>query len=376
MVRPMLCDEQKVVPSGPGWVIEQKWDGWRFLFHRTLGGVRSYAGRNGSDRTGQPAAIEKLLMALPHDTLIDCELVAPALPGSTASASVGTTLSKGGALVAMVFDVLEVEGRDVRPLPWHERRAELERMLELLPESSLVQLSPALNGEVDHQALHDELIARGAEGTVSKRIDSPYVPRRSKAWVKVKAIDTLEAKVVGFKEGKNGHAGTIGAFEIELLDTGVRTSTGMANDEMRFAVTANTAAYLGRIMEVKHYGLSRDGVPKHPGFLRWREDRESCERPDVGVAPSPPAREAVSGRGVKVQPTTKEPTMATTEKAGPSGRMRNYASMKDEKLLGCIAELRAGIGDAYQRAVESGSGEPERDLLAAEGLARKRGLIV
>jgi ATP-dependent DNA ligase len=384
MIAPMLCHEEPTVPTGPAWAIEQKWDGWRFLFHRTDSGVRSFAGRNGTDRTGQPRGIEALLeKALPRGTVLDAEVITLEDAGSTATASVGSVLANGGPLIAIVFDLLEVNGTDVTGLEWTERRELLEVVFESdhLQDSQIVKLSQVVLDEADHQVLHDELVARGAEGTVSKRRNSVYVHRRSKSWIKVKATSTLDCEVVGFKEGKNGHAGTLGAFNVKLLDTGVETSTGMPDDATRFAVTADPESYLGRTIELKHYGLSKDGVPKHPTFLRWREDRDLPS--GQGQTPTAQLTGKSSAREVNRQPGNqatdrKEPKVATRSEPRPDRgpTKRNYGAMGAAKLTLTCRELREAVDQGVENTAtkKEPTGDFAGALATVEALMKEKGL--
>lgn len=270
-IQPMLCQEPKSkpprLPDGDGWLMERKRDGWRFLFHVTGDGVRSYAGRNGSDRTGQPAEVEAALAFLPADTLLDAELV---VPGQGAPA-VSTALARGGVLQAVVFDILRVAGTDVTDLPLRERRALLDKAAEGF-DGVNVMLSPAYALD---EALHESWLAQGEEGSVCKRLDSVYRPgRRSWDWLKVKPQQTAEAIIVGFEEGKNGRAGEVGAFQVELLDSGIATTVGTSTDVQRAEVKAHPDRYLGHVIEFRHHGLLDSGKPRHPVFARMREDRD------------------------------------------------------------------------------------------------------
>lgn len=266
-LRPMLCDEAKEVPVGSDWVIEQKFDGWRFMFERTVDGVKSWAGRNSSNYTGKAPAIEESLMWMPVGTVLDGELVTrdPEIAVSTALAS------QPEQLRAVIFDVLYVDGTDCRGARWATRRMMLEEMDADGFEDPLVKLSTV--SYTDNAMFHEYLVKNGAEGSVSKRESSRYSGgHRSKCWVKVKATATADAIVTGFKDGKAGYTGTIGAFLVDMVDSGAETSVAVANDFQRYAVTERPKDFLGKRMEIKHYGLGKEGVPRSPVFLRWRDD--------------------------------------------------------------------------------------------------------
>lgn len=348
-MRPMLCASADVVPGGPDWIAEAKIDGWRLLAHRSKDEevASLYAGRNGSKYTGQlPYLARSLCEALPPDTVLDGELVGTGW-GQVQSVMTGSHPHKphehDPALTYVVFDVLRLKGHDVRQWPWHRRRKVLEAIVA--EHVRLSVLMDSTEGSLEIALEH------GFEGLVCKRRDSKYVNTRSAAWVKVKPQQSCEAKVVGFKAGKKGTRweNGVGAFVVELVDSGVRTTVKCGTDARHVEANDHPGRWLGQVIEIRHHGLSRDGVPRHPQFHRRRDD--------MTTAPARPVRTA---------PTPKERPVG-----GPSGR--NYRAMKDPKLLKCIEELRKRDGDAYQRVVAKDA-DPAADLAIAEAEAEARDL--
>lgn len=265
---PMLCTDGKgqPFPSGANWRQEPKLDGWNFLFHVEAEGVRSFSGRNGSNRTGQPAAIEAVLTALPNDTIVNAELIVP----GHKSPRVSTALAKGGPLEAVVFDVLRIEGEDVTGLPYVERRQRLERLAEHFDHP--VRLMPSTEAS---EELHEQWLGLGAEGSVLKRADSLYLPgQRSPDQIKFKPQTSDEAIITGFVPGNGKWADYAGAFEIKMMDSGVETTCATGTDLIREEIKADPDKYLGKIIEVAHHGLMESGKPRHPTFVRLREDLE------------------------------------------------------------------------------------------------------
>ena len=352
---PMLCEE---APShGARWgtihdlpevLVERKWDGWRFMFERVTDGVRSYAGRNSTDRTGQGGVfpIERELMSLPVGTVVDAEVIAP----GESAAKVLTRLAHGGELVAMVFDVLEVAGADIRSLPLEKRRESLVKLIR--PGNPTVKVSQAMMlrpRQADE--LHDELVKRGAEGTVSKDPRSPYVEGKTQATVKVKHSETIDVEIIGFEAGKGAtNQAKLAAFKVRL-ESGVETTTKVPDNRTREAVTANPDAYLGRIIELKHYGLSEDGVPRHPTFERWREDKDT---------PKPP-----SHTDDYVIPKAKAKVV----------RKRNYGSMSLAKLETVEAELADAVeyGAINEATRKEPTGDFRQALRLVEQLIEQKG---
>lgn len=353
-LQPMLCSQADVVPEGDEWIMERKIDGWRAIVHVTeTGKVRLYGGRNGSEYTGRVPYIEGVCARLPADTAIDGELMAPEGWGSVQGVMTRTSTgpheptAESPPLLYVVFDVLRIEGTDVRPLPWSERRALLEAAALRGPIVKTSQTFPA------DARTHEAWVAAGAEGSVMKRTTSRYSPGKGVSWVKVKPQQTCEAKIIGFKPGKKGGAwdGKVGAFEVELYPAEVRparvtTTVKCGTDETHLSATNEPDKWLGATIEIKHHGIGKSGVPRHPQFSRRREDKMPAKPPKV----------------------------APQQGRASSPHQRNYKRMGDEKLLTCLAELEGGYGDATMRAEHKHTGR-ENELAIARTVAREKGLI-
>jgi len=326
-LKPMLLTDGKGYdfPSGGEWRQEPKLDGWRFLFHVEASGVSSYSGRNGSDRTGQPglAQIEAILAKLPNDTILDAELIVP----GEKSPKVSSHLSKGGPLEAVVFDVLRAAGQDTTGEPLHERRRLLERIADLFQHP--VRLMPQLDEASEE--LHQRWLDAGTEGSVVKLANAPYLlDTRTKSQIKFKPQITDEAIVVGFKPGKGGWANRAGAFKIKMLDSGVETTCSTATDLIREEINDDPDKYLNRIIEVAHHGLMDSGKPRHPTFVRLRDDLEKEEPMTRNPIPHPTGRP---------QPID-DPDCPDSPVRSGTGRIRNVKSMGDEKLAVTVEAMK------------------------------------
>lgn len=336
--KPMLCHDTRgdfsAIPAD--WIIEPKLDGFRWMMVVEEDRVRSYAGRNGTDHTGETPKVEAEIATLPVGTILDGEMI-----GGSYSATVSTALANGGTLSYVVFDVLAYGGQNITNWPWHHRRGILEDVFAECDHWKVTVLNP--RSDV-YESVHQAWLDAGCEGSVAKRPDSLYYPgKRSHDWVKCKPQGTAEAMITGFVMGKgetNKHE--VGAFELEMLDSGVKTTCAVLDNAQAADVTANRAAWLGRLIEIRHHGIFPSGSPRHPVFHRPRPDLE-------GAAPE-----------VKQQATTRR-TMRMTQPV-----MRNYKAMGRIKLEACIRDLERGYGEHYDRALQ-GSGDPRADLEVAKG---------
>lgn len=358
-MKPMLCDRADSLDGfDPAtWAAEAKMDGWRAICHvgTPIGGdvangleVKVYGGRNASDYSGQVPYLEvALAQALPPDSVVDGELLS-----SSGWGGVQGAMTRNGcgdqSIYIVIFDVLRVDGQDVRKFPWTDRR----QLVEAIQTSDKVRVSPVFEPS---EAKLDAVLQAGFEGLVLKRKSSRYVNSRSPSWVKVKPQETAEAKVIGFKPGQGSFAGMIGAIEFEMLDTGAKSRCSGFDMALRREITANQDQWLGQIIEIKHHGIGKEGKPRHPQYLRRRDDRTASEVTGGNNAISPP------------------PKKRTRRSDVPQYRMRNYGAMNDAKLLRCVAELEARAGDAYERCVSKG-GDPAADLAEARRVAAEREL--
>ena len=169
-------------PSGPEWVHEIKFDGFRIVAMKDNDRVRLWS-RFGNDLTARFSAIRDAVAGLPVDrVLIDGEAVVLRGDGyCDFGALLERRASQQAVLVA--FDLMQAGGEDLRPFPLAERRSRLERLLA--QERSGVMLSQAIAGDGPTVFRHAEKL--GLEGIVSKRVDKAYPRGRTKHWLKIKS---------------------------------------------------------------------------------------------------------------------------------------------------------------------------------------------
>jgi ATP-dependent DNA ligase len=226
----MLPDTLTTIP-GDGWLMEPKWDGARMLVV-VEDAVRIH-GRRGIDYTRK--------LGLQAEALAS------------------------------------YDGIDCRMLTLVERRAFLERVFEEHDFGEAVILTPQMESS---EANYTALVAAGFEGAMVKRLDSRYVAgARGRGWGRLKHTITEDYVVVGWEPGKDSFAGMFGALRLaqyvdgELVER-CKVGTGWKIPERR-ALSADCAALIGRVVEVKTYaGVNQ----RSPVFLRWREDKaaEDC----------------------------------------------------------------------------------------------------
>jgi ATP-dependent DNA ligase len=274
---PMLAAQAKddVTHSDAIYVAEAKFDGWRAGFYKDREGrLQLFGGRNGNEYTGQIRYLEDAVVeAIPADTFIDGELLSPVGHGGVQSSMTTKYPHRPSAMLPelylVVFDVLRDAGEDVRHLPWSERRARLEELIDPMLDPKRIKRSIILPANT---AL-EMALSVGLEGVVYKLRSSRYENKRSGNWIKVKPQESLEARVIGFKPGESSFAGMVGAVEFEILETGVRSRASGMTMTVRQDMTDHPERWLGKVVEIRHHGISKDGKPRHPQFYRVRLDR-------------------------------------------------------------------------------------------------------
>ena len=184
-IEPCLPTLGHAVPTGPPWVHEIKHDGFRFICRRDGDRVRVFS-RRGNDYTDRvPLIAEALAKLRVKSVTLDGEGVVCRPDGVSdfdrLRAAVGRLGSRDAFLYA--FDLLEINGTDLRRDAWHVRRATLTSLLRKAGKG--IRLSEHIDS-ADGEAMFQHACAMGLEGIVAKRRDRPYRSGRSPDWIKVK----------------------------------------------------------------------------------------------------------------------------------------------------------------------------------------------
>lgn len=186
-VKPQLPTLAAKVPSGDRWVHELKADGFRIQARADRGAVELRT-RRGLDWTPRFKGLAEALSALAvRSAVLDGEAVVLDERGRSSMPLLRKALSekRTGGVVFYAFDLLELNGRDLRGEPLIERKAALKRLLDADPSAN-IRYSEHL-AEKGEQ-LFSLACETGLEGVVSKRKDAPYRSGRSSDWLKVKCV--------------------------------------------------------------------------------------------------------------------------------------------------------------------------------------------
>jgi bifunctional non-homologous end joining protein LigD len=296
---PQLATLVDEVPKGEGWIFEMKLDGYRAVAIARGRRVRLLS-RNGNDWAPRfpsiAAAVGKLRA---KEVVLDGEVCFVDDDGKTSFQRLQNALSTKNAerLTYFVFDLLSLDGKDLRPLPLATRKRLLAELLGNAPLP--LRLCDHLTG--DGSAFFREACLHGLEGIIAKRADTPYVAGRSRSWLKIKCGARQELVIIGFTAPKGSRSG-IGALVLGVRDDA-------AGSELRFAGKVGTGfsaqslvelhrklAPLARatpaaanaprmrdvtwvepklVCEVRFSEWTDGGALRHPTFMGLREDKQA-----------------------------------------------------------------------------------------------------
>ena len=214
---------------------------------------------------------------------LDCEEFALVFDGEIVSGSFNKTVSEvrkkdvqATDAIFNVFDILPMSlfSKDDKVPSKHtytERRAVLTDLLGHYPKNHCVQLLPRylVSSVEEIHSLYESVRARGLEGLIVKHPDAPYYRRRNHAWMKLKAEETVDVKIIGIEPGTGKYEGMIGALVVDFNSVRVNVGSGLS-DNMR---GEDHDLFMGRLIEVEYHEVTPDGSLRHPRFKRFRDDK-------------------------------------------------------------------------------------------------------
>jgi bifunctional non-homologous end joining protein LigD len=200
-VDPALATLRAKPPSGGRYVHEVKFDGYRVQAHLN-GGLVSLWTRGGLDWTKRFPTIAVGVGSIPATGLVmDGEVISATRDGSANFSQLQDDLSKSryDRMAYYAFDLLYLDGFDLREAPLVERKRVLKGLLEEAGDIGPVLLSESF--ETDGSTMFARACDMGLEGLVSKLRDAPYRSGRTEAWIKTKCLQVARYEVIGYKKG-------------------------------------------------------------------------------------------------------------------------------------------------------------------------------
>jgi bifunctional non-homologous end joining protein LigD len=297
-IEPELATLALSLPKGKDWVHEIKFDGYRTQALIENGEVRLLT-RTGLEWTHRFRPLPDYLAQMRvTSAILDGEIVAVDERGRADFKSLQATLS-GEVDVPLqyyVFDLLHVDGEDLRGLPLMERKAQLQKLFKGRDFGGRIHYSEHFTK--DAADLKDRLCALDQEGLICKRADAPYRSGRNRAWLKVKCHKRQEFVIGGFTLSKTERQGMgallIGYYQEGRLTYAGKVGTGFTQDsaiDLRRRLNliaqkdnpfSDIPAEFKRgahwvephlVAEVQFGEWTSDGRLRHPSFQGLREDK-------------------------------------------------------------------------------------------------------
>jgi bifunctional non-homologous end joining protein LigD len=285
-IAPVLATSIERVPKGERWIHEIKFDGYRVQLHLAHEAVTVYT-RRGNDWTKR---FKKVADEAWHigagSAIIDGEIVVPAADGTTDFSVLQNELKGTSTSIVMVaFDLLYLNGYDLRKLPLEERKSHLKKLIA----KTAIQFSESF--EVDGPAMYKRACSVGLEGVVSKVRDSPYPSDRGNDWVKktcqqretlpiagfaLKA-DKFDGIYLGRRKGNDlVYAGKVdhGFDQSSTADLQARLKPLIRKTQPYVKKIAHRGIWVepSLLAEIEYRAKSAEGKVRHPFFKGIRED--------------------------------------------------------------------------------------------------------
>ncbi|CDX20318.1 ATP-dependent DNA ligase [Mesorhizobium sp. ORS 3324] len=300
-IEPQLATQVPKPPGGPVedtgtlWLHEIKFDGYRTMAHVVDGEVRLIT-RGGLDWTKRYGDLPQAFARLPvKQAIIDGEIMVLDDKGISRFALLQDALAQGAGskLHFYAFDLLHLDGWDLRKAPLEKRKALLAELLAGHAANSAIQFSDHVEG--DGQGLYEQATELGLEGVVSKRADAAYQSGRTKSWTKIKALQKGDFVIAGytvsdraeglaalglaeFEEGELHYRGKVGTgfdrdmatdllARLERMTAGATPPEGVPREVMR------EMHWVKPLLSARiHYSnLTADNALRHPVFRGLRD---------------------------------------------------------------------------------------------------------
>lgn len=285
-VEPALASSIEKVPSGARWIHEIKFDGYRVQVHLANEAVKIFT-RRGHDWTNR---FKKVADDAWHikagSAIVDGEVVVPAADGTTDFSVLQNELKgRSTSIVLVAFDLLYLNGRDLRKLPLFQRKTELKNIID----GTEVQFSESF--EMEGREMFAHACKIGLEGVVSKVRDSAYASGLGNNWVKKTCAQRETLTIAGFAldEGKwDGiylgrrkgddlvYAGKVdhGFDKVSAADLQRRLKPLIRKTQPYAKRIAHKGIWVEPklLAEVEYRAKSAEGKVRHPYFKGLRED--------------------------------------------------------------------------------------------------------
>jgi bifunctional non-homologous end joining protein LigD len=296
-IAPQLATLEVQMPKGEDWVHEIKFDGYRLIARINNGAVQLFT-RTGKEWTVKFPTIAKQLKEFPvQNAILDGEVVVVNEDGATSFKALQDALTNNNYnnMQYYLFDLLFLDGEDMRRLPLIKRKKHLR---EILADNQNGRIFYSEHFEGVEKNFLQNICSMHLEGVVSKLKNAPYTSTRSKTWIKSKCSQRQEFVIVGFTNSTDAGRG-IGALLLATYKNGALEYSGKVGSGFDYAMSADLRKKLEKLQqkksalknvtseikrgtfwvepklvcEVKYSEVTPEGRLRHPVFEGLREDK-------------------------------------------------------------------------------------------------------
>jgi bifunctional non-homologous end joining protein LigD len=371
-IAPQLASLVERMPDDNRWFCELKYDGYRIVSRLRKGEARLFT-RNQNDWTEKlrPQA-EAVASLCPVDAWFDGEAVVMTKEGKTDFQALQNAfdLHSTARIVYCLFDVMYMDGYDLRRVPLIERKRVLASLFTMGGERPLLRYSDHIIG--NGRATFDEACRRGLEGLMVKQADSVYRSGRGRGWLKIKCDQRQEFVVGGFTDPAGSRRGfgalLLGVYEQDELVYAGKVGTGFSDTSLRelhaklaaleqkrppfinppTGYDARGAHWVKPVLvgEVRFAEWTKEGILRQPSFQGLRQDKSantiSRERPE-----RPGTEEAQGEQG-------DDGKIEKARKSGKNGSPPSRAKLThpDRVLFPDIGLTKQGLARYYEEVAD------------------------
>jgi bifunctional non-homologous end joining protein LigD len=324
-ISPQLAKASTNPPTGADWIHELKLDGYRIQIQISpaAGSKKNRVAlltRKGLDWTHRMPDLASAAAQLPVDTaILDGEVVVIDEKGGTSFADLQAAFQEGADvdLTYFAFDLLHLDGHNLRNLSLLERKELLKKLISSLPSGSPIHFSEHFEG--DGGQIFSKACGLGAEGIISKSASAPYTSTRGNTWLKAKCFLEQEFVIGGFTDPSNGTHGIgaliVGYYESGKLRYAGRSGTGFTQKSQqtirkqldKLIVSSTPFSDLPKGVSRGVHWVKPELVAQL-SFATWTRDNLVRQASFKGLREDKPAKEVVREKAAPPAVTTKTPS--------------------------------------------------------------------
>ncbi len=288
-----LCTLTNKIPTGKDWVFEIKYDGYRVVTYKEDENVKCLT-RNNKDYTKRFPSIVEGIKKLKFNCILDGEVVAFDNLGKSDFSLLQEKLKTApNELEYVVFDLLALNGKDLRTIPLIKRKEMLKNIL--IKSSKNLIFSEHIIGK--GKQCFNFAKKNNLEGIVAKNINSVYAGKRNEDWLKIKCYMRQEFVIIGFltteknpllsailvgyyKNKKLYYVGKVGTGFNEKLKKELNNKLNKIKSDCKVDFLPNKKIKANwvkpkYVAEIKFAELTKDSILRQPSFVGLREDKDA-----------------------------------------------------------------------------------------------------